>query len=155
MHVAVRVDGPDVNEAVDISERECAEKHGVDQAEDCGVGAHAEGEREDCGGGERRAFAEQTQRVAQILGKRIEKSGGPGFADGFFHLFEAARVDLSFAAGFVGSEATGAIFVGEEIGVGAEFGVEVGFGLLAAEEVAFEGGEAREEAHGDAPIWLD
>jgi hypothetical protein len=155
MQIAVGVDSPDVNEAIDIGERESAQEDGVDEAEYRGVGAHAEGECEDRGCGEGRAFAEEAECVAEILHYRIEKSGGAGIADGFFDLFEAAEVELGLAAGFVGSEAAGAVFVGEEIGVGAEFGVEVGLGALAAEEVSEEGGEAWEEGHDDAPLWLD
>ena len=57
---------------------------------------------------------------------------GAGFADVFFDLLDAAEFDLRSAACFGGSDALGAIFVGEEIGVGAEFGVEVGVGAFAA-----------------------
>ena len=53
---------------------------------------------------------------------------GAGFADVFFDLLDAAQFDLRAAAGFVGSCALAAIFVGEEVGVRAEFGVEVRVG---------------------------
>ena len=58
---------PDGDDARGIAEREVAQEHGVDHAEDGGIGADAEGQRQDRDGGEAGRLAEQAEPVAEVL----------------------------------------------------------------------------------------
>jgi len=54
-------------EVLRIAHGQRAQHDGVDQAEDCGIGSDAEGERNDCEGGKAGTLAQHAQAVADIL----------------------------------------------------------------------------------------
>jgi hypothetical protein len=58
---------PDLDEAVSIAEREWLKKDGMDDAEDCGVGANAESHDEDGDSREPGAFEQVPAGEFQIL----------------------------------------------------------------------------------------
>src|SRR5579872_3277085 len=147
MQIAVRVDGPDVDEPVGIGEGHRAQKYGINETEDGGVCAEAKGEGEYRGGCEDRTFAEQAQCEANVLCCGVEEGAGADVADVFFDLFEAAEFDFCLAKRFSWILAGGDFFFGEEIEIGAEFFVSVEVEAVAAEEIADETFCASEERH--------
>ena len=70
----------DLHQLFRMSDRERAQHHGVDQAEDRRVGADAEGEREDGDQREAGAPAQHARRVAQIGDQRLEPDEDVGVA---------------------------------------------------------------------------
>jgi hypothetical protein len=65
----LRIAVHDGHELVRVGERQRAQQHGVDHAEDRGVGADAGGQRDDGGQREALLFEEQARRKTQILGE--------------------------------------------------------------------------------------
>src|SRR6202012_1216547 len=95
------------------------EKDGVDDAEDGGGGADAEGEGEDCGEGETGGFAELAEGEAGVGEEGAEGGGDAGFAGHFWILgrflgdsywdwcgFER-DLGCRFVVGLVGSKSRG------------------------------------------------
>ena len=72
-----------------------AKEHGVDQGENRGVGANAEGENEDGDGSEARRFAQHPQGVAQVLNQGFKEMRALRFADFFLELLVAAELNSS------------------------------------------------------------
>ena len=64
--VSLRVEEMNDREAIGVAIGEGIDEDGVDDGEDGGGGADAEGEREDGGGGEGGAFAEFAEGVAEV-----------------------------------------------------------------------------------------
>ena len=117
-----------------IADRQGAKKCRVDEAEDGGVGADAEGKGEDGDGGEARGFAQHAKGEAQILEQCVEEGQGAGFAVFFSGLLCSAEAEEGLAAGLGGSEAALEIFFDGEFEVGGHFGVEFAVELCAAEK---------------------
>jgi hypothetical protein len=134
--------GIDDDDVAGVRDGNGAEDQRVGEAEDSDVGTDAEGEREYDDNRKARIFSDVAEGETQVAEKHFEVMAGANVAHVFFHLLDAAEFDLCAAAGCGGSEAVGAIFVGEQIGVGAKFGVEIGLGAFAMKEVALEACEA-------------
>jgi hypothetical protein len=66
---ALEVVLPDSHQGVRISEGQWPQHHGVDHAEDRGIGADAEGQRQGGDEGEARALPERSRGVPDILQK--------------------------------------------------------------------------------------
>ena len=143
--VGVAEAGIEDGEAVGVGVGERAQENGVDEAEDGGVGADADGQGKDGEGGEGGAATQLAEGVAEILGEGFEGGSGAAVADGLLDLLDAAAVGEGGAAGFVGRHAGGDAFVGEEVGVSADFGVEAMLDLLFVEQVAECGAEPGSE----------
>jgi hypothetical protein len=95
----------EIDEAIRIAVREGAQEDSVDEAEDGGGGADAEGERYDGEGGESGVLAEHAEAEGEILHERWEEVGGAGGAAGFHGLGERAEFELGAATGFGGRDA--------------------------------------------------
>src|SRR5580704_12246135 len=88
-----------------IGVRERAKKYSVHDAEDCRVGANAEGKSEDSDGGKAQTLAKHSYAVAQILYQFIEKSGAARFPAFLFYLLDAAKFDARSAHRFLSRNA--------------------------------------------------
>jgi hypothetical protein len=122
------------DEALRIVNWQRPKENCINQAEDGGVGADAEGEREDGGGSKARRFAQHAEGEAEVLEKRVEERKAASIAVFVFGLLRAAEADEGLAAGFGGREATLKIFFDGELQVGRDFVVEVAVEPSAAEE---------------------
>ena len=89
----------EADEGGGISDGEIFEKDGVDESEDGGVGANAEGEGEDGGGGEARSFGELTRGEAEVLCELVEPGPAPGGACVFV---DESAITKSFHGGVAG-----------------------------------------------------
>jgi hypothetical protein len=117
-----------VDEFVGMREWERAKKDGIDDREDGGVGANAEGESSDGHGGEGGRFPEKAKSKASVVEERFSEGKRLLVADELFGLFEATEFEEGLAAGFFGGHAFGEVVVDVELEVGGEFGVEVAVG---------------------------
>ena len=149
--VGVAEAGVEDGEAIGAGVGHRAEENGVDEAEDGGVGADADGQREDGESGKGGAATQLAEGVAEILGEGFECGPGAMVADGLLDLLDAAAVTQGGAAGFFGGHAGGDAFVGEEAGVGADFGIEAMLDLLLVEQVADGGAQPGSECHRTSP----
>lgn len=74
-----------------VREGEGAQYHGIEEAEERGVGADTEGERAHGDGGEGRGLAEDTQGVADVLFQVVDQGEASHVAAFFFSLCGAAQ----------------------------------------------------------------
>jgi len=110
------------DETVGLGVREGTEEDSINDGEDGGGGAEAEGEREDGGRGEERSLRESAGGVAEILEELIEIDRHMDGADGFRDLEPVAEA----AAGLFGAGSV----IGAEGEVGLEFFFPVVFVVL-------------------------
>ena len=80
---------PHLHEFVRRCHRQRTEAHGVEQLEDRGVGADAEGERKNGGGGKHRLLAQLPQRQAHVAGQVFDNRDAPGIATLFLALLDS------------------------------------------------------------------
>src|SRR5271169_2041771 len=88
------------DELLSIGEWQWTEQEGVDDAENDDVGANAKGEDEDGDEGEGTIFAEDTEGVAKILEKHLDRGNTAGLAMIFFGLLHTAEMGEGLAARF-------------------------------------------------------
>ncbi len=86
----IELDG-DPNKAIRTGIRQRAEQHGMDDAEDGGVGADAERERADDDSGEPRRAHERARRESGVLPEVVEPPERPRIAMKFLRLRNAAE----------------------------------------------------------------
>src|SRR6266446_1458296 len=80
----LRIGFPDHHQAAWIVVRKRAKKNGVDDREDCGVRADAEGESQDGDGGEAGAALQHAERVTEIASSDVQPANDVGVASVFF-----------------------------------------------------------------------
>ncbi len=100
------------------------EKNSVDDTEDCGVGADAEGEREDRDRGEAGIFAQHAEGETKILKRGFDEGKAAEFAICFFELGIAAKADARGASGFFGGHAAADVFLRRHFEMRVEFVLE-------------------------------
>ena len=93
---------PDGDEAPGLVEGEALEEHGVDDCENRGVCADAQGERRDRHRGETRILRERAGREAQVPPGRLEEREPPAVPHGFLRRFDAPELANRLAAGLLG-----------------------------------------------------
>jgi hypothetical protein len=134
-------------EVLGLRIRERTEEDGVDDTENGGVGADAEGEGENGDGGESGIFAEYAEGKADVAGESFEEEAGALFANVFLGFFNGAESDVGAAFGFRAGKAGAFEVVGVAGDVGAEFFVKVGVEIGATKESGEEFAEVGEQAH--------
>jgi hypothetical protein len=127
----------------DHAGRDGLKEEGVDEAEDHGIGADADGETRRGGGGEGGVLAQIAGGVAEILAESREPGEGGVFAAGFLGAVDAAEAVEDFAAGIVRRGAGGDLLADAHVEMESEFLVEILLELLGAEG----GGEALDPRH--------
>jgi hypothetical protein len=125
-HPSKRVSSPsdDVN-LIRVAEGQRAEKYGVDDGENRGVCANAQGHGGDGDGCETRILSQHAEREAEVLRELVEEGKTALIAMGFFCRLDAAKFDERLAARFGGAEAAAEIVLDVELQVGFEFGGEL------------------------------
>ena len=108
-----------------IFNRQRAQHHHVDHAENHGVDADAEGQRQDRNRGKSRSFAESAHGVANVLDQRFKPLQAASVAICFGGLGEAAELDERGSAGFFGGHAAREVGLGFHFDVRAELVIEV------------------------------
>src|SRR2546421_5476714 len=109
--VTALVGGPNMNEALWLGERQGAQKCGVDEPENCGICADAEGKCDDRCGGEAWRFTKHPGAEMYVLHDAFEKMCATGFAALFLDLFCAAYREVGAAGGFLRGEASTDVFL--------------------------------------------
>jgi hypothetical protein len=100
--------------------REWAKQHAIDDGEECGVGADAEGQDENCGGGEGRIAQEEAESETCVLEKRFREGEGALITDLLFGLFQAAELEEALAASFGGGHSAAEMVLDVKLKVGVE-----------------------------------
>src|SRR3954454_11972587 len=113
------------DELVRIVVRKRAKEHGVDDAENGGVGADAESEREYGGDGESGATTERTESEAYVLEDALEQSTSADFADSGGERFDTTGFDEGLTTGLVGCDSAANFLSGEQFDVGVELGIKI------------------------------
>ena len=90
----------DEEQPLGILDRQCLDQHGVDQAEDRGVGADPEPERQQRHQRERGRPPQQPQGVAHVAAQFVEQPQADGFAAFLLTRFDAAELSERPPAGF-------------------------------------------------------
>ena len=142
--------GGDGDEPVLLWEGQRAQKDGVDEGEDGGVGSDAEGERENGGDGEAGGFAELPEAEADVAADLFEHWDTSLGAITFFDLGDTAEAAQGCGAGLSWGHAVPAIVCDGELDVCTEFFVEVGVETVATEER----GDAAEDGSSCAGVLL-
>ena len=119
------------DEMLRVGDGDGAEHDAVDDGEDGGVGADAEGEGEDDDGGEERGFADAAEGEAEILHEMVEPADGPDFARVFHDAGDVAEFSHGGVAGFFGGHAAGDVVLRFDFDVILDVGFEIGEMALA------------------------
>src|SRR6185437_684643 len=139
IHVASRIPKPGVAqkyERVWISDRQFAKQKGIENREDGGVGADAQGESEYGDGRKARRFAQSAEAVAQVLDDCVQPCAHALGANAFLGLLDAAQLDLCGAAGFYGRHAVGDVLFCFGFDVVCDFIVDFAIEFSAMQERA-------------------
>src|SRR5580704_3473086 len=118
-------------EMLRIGDGDGAEHDAVDDGEDGGVGADAEGEGEYDDGGEERGFADAAEGEAEILDEVVEPGDGPDLARVFHHAGDVAEFAHSGVAGLLGRHAASDVVLRFDFDVILNVGFEIGEMTLA------------------------
>ena len=108
-----------------------AQQDGIDHAEDCNIGADAEGEDQNRHHGEGAIAAQGAQSKAQVLSDGGDPQRAPAFPAIFFDLVQAAEGESRGASGLLFRHAGAHIFGHLLLEVKTQFFVQVLFQLLA------------------------
>src|SRR5713101_5021407 len=93
------------NRSVEVFIRKRTEEDAIDDAEDDGGSADAEGKGENGDSGEPRTFPQDPQAVTNILDQRFDEAHAAGIAMFFFKLFHSAEFQPGEALGLCGDQA--------------------------------------------------
>jgi len=122
---------------------------GVYDAENCSVGADAEGQGDYCDGGESGIVAQHAEGVARVLQEHFEEGQAAKFAIRFLKTRGISQADASRAYGFCGRHTAANILLSEHGEMRIEFASEIvidGTGTKPAANAGSESAHAREEA---------
>ena len=109
---------PEGEEAAGMGVGKRLEEDAVDDSEDGGIGADAEGEREDGDGGEGRILAQAADGVAHVLHEDFEGGTDADVADILFDLFHTAEIAAGFLERAFSGHAAADVFGGGLFQVG-------------------------------------
>ena len=109
---------------------------GIDDAEDGGVGADAEGHRDDDGEGVARLLAQAPQPIAHVLRHGFDEARQPRVTDVVLDAVDAAEELAGGASRSVRCHALPYVLVGKHVEVEFELGIELALHGAAAEQGA-------------------
>src|SRR5690348_3966799 len=135
------------DEPVRARHRKQVQGGGVENGEDGGVGADAEGEGEDGDCREARGLAQHAEAEAQILREAFDEADAAGLAALFLDAFEAAEFESRAAESFGARDAGAEEIFSVGVDVGAKLGVHVGLHVGATQDGAGPGAETSEKCH--------
>ena len=116
--------------------RQRIEQDRLDDGEERGGGADAEGHDEDGGEGEAGRAGEGADGVAEIAREVFEGRDAVLLPEIFVHAARGAELDAGAAVGFFRSEAAGDVLGAFFVDVGGDFAGEVAVAAAAMEETA-------------------
>ena len=109
------------------------EERRIDDAEDRGVDADAEGQRRHSGGGEAWRLREEPQRIPQVLQQRLHAAEATAVANGFPRLFDTADRAPRLAMGLGRRQSAAERILLEHFEMRAQFVVELAVDPAAPE----------------------
>ncbi len=130
-----------------------SEQHGIDQREDGGVGADADGQRKDGDDRESRISADPANGVPKIVTQDLERGQSSLIPIAFFGGLHAAEPDPRAPVRLVGRQSTANVFVGQPLDVGLDLLGEIAVGMPAQKRADETRPAASDRApHGLAPL---
>jgi hypothetical protein len=128
--------------------RQRSKEDAVDEREDCGVGADAEGDGQYRNRAESRALSKRAQRVCHILTKAIEQREAPRVAALLFPLLDRAHLTHGSVVSLLRGHAPRDVVVDEVLHVIAKLLVELLLHPTASEERTNTQTNLADPAHG-------
>src|SRR5262249_38333639 len=134
---------PDLYQPERIFVRQRSKHDGVDDAEDCRVGADPKREGADGNRGQAAVPAEHAECVEQILAKLVDEGAGPDVSDRLSHLLNTSELDERGAPGLAVRHACGTSFVRRHLDVRVQLVVQIALDAVAKGEVPPNACDAR------------
>src|SRR3954470_15058436 len=144
--VWIELDG-DPNKAISAGIRQRSEQHGMDDAEDCCVGADADRERADYDSCEPRRAQERSHRESRVLTEVAEPTERPGIAMEFLRLRHPAERASSRQAGLGLGQPPTLVLVLEDTEVRRQLAFELGLSAVRLEEMDETKQESSKSSH--------
>jgi hypothetical protein len=135
------------DDPVRVSDWQWAEKYSAHDAIDGGIRADAKGKGENGYGGETWAPAKLSDSIAAIGDYGVKPIANPFFANQFFYLFDAAKLNPRGTLCFFGRHARTNVFLNQHFEVGMNFLVEICIHTISYEEISQETSDLHKERH--------
>ncbi len=131
-----RLVGPHEHQPLGIAEGQRLDEQRVGDAEDGGVGGHAQRQRGQRGGGEARRLAQPAPGIRDVAQRLVDQPSHTDLPDTFLHRLDAAHLRQHGAARVGAAAATGDAPFRQDLDVARQLGVEVVGGAAAASQRA-------------------
>lgn len=121
------------NELLRMRYGQDSEHHRINQAEDRGIGSHAESKREHRNSGESRTLAQSARSIADVSKNRFQPGACTFLPDLLLHLLRTIKATAGLAARFFRGHAARSVLSRSDVEPGLNFFVEIPITLPAPE----------------------